>query len=178
MTYYRHDLIEGPPPKPLFQPDVVIASWLLPYASNFNELLEFCEAAAVNLESGGRFVGITTLFTDFITAGGFARTTSGVRTTRLCLADGGYIVTDPLTRSLHWESHPHDGMTATVSIFTEDRQTRATFPNHLWSKRSVERALEASGFEKISWVPLAADGAPDTEESYEEVVGVFTARLA
>ena len=48
-----------------------------------------------------------------------------------------------------------------------------------WSKRSVERALEASGFEKISWVPLAADGAPDdTEESYEEVVGVFTARLA
>jgi phosphohistidine phosphatase SixA len=49
---------------------------------------------------------------------------------------------------------------------------------HLWSKRSVERALEASGFEKISWVPLAADGAPDAEESYEEVVGVFTARLA
>ena len=93
-------------------------------------------------------------------------------------AGGGKIETDPLTRSLHWESHPHDGMEATVSIFTEDRKTRATFPNHLWSKRSVERALEASGFEKISWVPLAADGAPDTEESYEELVGVFTARLA
>ena len=90
----------------------------------------------------------------------------------------GSIETDPLTRSLHWESHPHDGMTATVSIFTEDRQTRATFPNHLWSKRSVERALEASGFEKISWAPLAAEGAPDAEESYEEVVGVFTACLA
>ena len=166
VTYYRHDLIEGPPPKPLFQPDVVIASWLLPYASNFNELLEFCEAAAVNLESGGRFVGITTLFTDFIAG-------------RVCTTGGGKIETDPLTRSLHWESHPHDGMEATVSIFTEDRKTRATFPNHLWSKRSVERALEASGFEKISWVPLAADGAPDdTEESYEELVGVFTARLA
>ena len=38
--------------------------------------------------------------------------------------------------------------------------------------------VEASGFEKISWAPLAADGAPDTEESYEELVGVFTARLA
>ena len=51
--------------------------------------------------------------------------------------------------------------------------------NHLWSKRSVERALEASGFEKISWEPLAADGAPpDPEESYTEIVGVFTARLA
>ena len=50
--------------------------------------------------------------------------------------------------------------------------------NFAWSMRSVERALEASGFEKISWAPLAADGAPDTEESYEEVVGVFTARLA
>ena len=48
-----------------------------------------------------------------------------------------------------------------------------------WSKRSVERALEASGFEKISWAPLAADGAPDdTGESYEELVGVFTALLA
>ena len=138
----------------------------MPYASNFNELLEFCEAAAVNLESGGRFVGITTLFTDFIA--GRLTTTAGA----------GKIETDPLTRSLHWESQPHDGMTAKVSIFTEDRQTRATFPNHLWSKRSVERALEASGFEKISWAPLAADGAPDTEESYEELVGVFTARLA
>ena len=126
---------------------------------------EFCEAAAVNLESGGRFVGITTLFTDFIAG-------------RVTTTGGGKIETDPLTRSLHWESHPHDGMEATVSIFTEDRKTRATFPNHLWSKRSVERALEASGFEKISWVPLAADGAPDTEESYEELVGVFTARLA
>ena len=104
VTYYRHDLIEGPPPKPLFQPDIVIASWLLPYASNFNELLEFCEAAAVNLESGGRFVGITTLFTDFIAG-------------RVTTAGGGKIETDPLTRSLHWESHPHDGMTATVSIF-------------------------------------------------------------
>ena len=73
----------------------------------------------------------------------------------------------------------HDGMEATVSIFTEDGKTRATFPNHLWSKRSVERALEASGFEKISWAPLAADGAPpDPEESYMEIVGVFTARLA
>ena len=63
-------------------------------------------------------------------------------------------------------------------MITEDRATRATFPNHLWSKRSVERALEASGFEKISWAPLAADRAPDTGESYEELVGVFTARLA
>ena len=63
------------------------------------------------------------------------------------------------------------------SIFTEDRQTRSTFPNHLWSKRAVERALEAAGFEKIRG-RLAADGAPDTEESYEELVGVFTARLA
>ena len=42
-----------------------------------------------------------------------------------------------------------------------------------------QRALEASGFEKISWEPLAADGAPpDPEESYMEIVGVFTARLA
>jgi len=51
--------------------------------------------------------------------------------------------------------------------------------NFAWSMRSVERALEASGFEKISWAPLAADGAPDdTGESYEELVGVFTALLA
>ena len=56
VTYYRHDLLEGPPPPPPFRPDVVVAAWLLPYASNFNELLEFCEAAAVSLESGGRFV--------------------------------------------------------------------------------------------------------------------------
>ena len=117
-------------------------------------------------QSGGRFVGITTLFTDFIAG-------------RVCTTGGGKIETDPLTRSLHWESpNPHDGMEATVSIFTEDGKTRATFPNHLWSKRSVERALEASGFEKISWAPLAADRAPDTGESYEELVGVFTARLA
>ena len=41
------------------------------------------------------------------------------------------------------------------------------------------RDVEASGFEKISWEPLAADGAPpDPEESYMEIVGVFTARLA
>ena len=56
VTYYQHDLLEGPPPPPPFRPSVVVAAWLLPYASNFNELLEFCEAAAVNLESGGRFV--------------------------------------------------------------------------------------------------------------------------
>ena len=45
-------------------------------------------------------------------------------------------------------------------------------------KASLTVSLEASGFEKISWAPLAADRAPDTGESYEELVGVFTARLA
>jgi hypothetical protein len=62
---------------------------------------------------------------------------------------------------------------------TEDRKTRATFPNYLWSKHSITRALEAAGFapETITFHPLAADGAPETG-SYDDLVGVFTARLA
>ena len=67
-----------------------------------------------------------------------------------------------------------ENWTSIVCGFASPRTRRVVRP----SKRSVERALEASGFEKISWEPLAADGAPDTEESYEELVGVFTARLA
>lgn len=111
--------------------------------------MEFCEAAAVTLESGGRFVGITTLYSDFIAG-------------RATDPKQGKIETEPLTRSLHWEGSPRDGMLATVSIFTEDRKTRATFPNYLWSKHSISRALEAAGFVSVSWHPLAADGAPET----------------
>ena len=49
VTYYRHDLIEGPPPKPLFQPDIAIASWLLPYASNFNQAVGRARARGLGL---------------------------------------------------------------------------------------------------------------------------------
>ena len=171
VTYYQHDLLEGPPPPPPFRPDVVVAAYLLPYASNFNELLEFCEAAAVSLESGGRFVGITALYTDMI-----ARDPGA-----LLRRDHGRVESETLGWEFTWTGRPEDGMRVESTLYSADRKAQVTLPSHFWSKHSIERALEAAGFEAITWAPLeAAAGAPEAFATTKDPmpVGVFTARLA
>ena len=67
------------------------------------------------------------------------------------------------------------------TLFSADRKAQVTLPSHFWSKHSIERALEAAGFEAITWAPLeAAAGAPEAFATTKDPmpVGVFTARLA
>ena len=66
-------------------------------------------------------------------------------------------------------------------LYSADRKAQVTLPSHFWSKHSIERALEAAGFEAITWAPLeAASGAPEAVATTKDPmpVGVFTARLA
>ena len=132
---------------------------------------EFCEAAAVNLESGGRFVGITALYTDMI-----ARDPGA-----LLRRDHGHVESETLGWEFKWTGRPEDGMRVESILYSADRKAQVTLPSHFWSKHSIERALEAAGFEAITWEELAADkGAPEAVATTKDPmpVGIFTARLA
>ena len=66
-------------------------------------------------------------------------------------------------------------------LFSADRKAQVTLPSHFWSKHSIERALEAAGFEAITWEELSvAAGAPEAVATTRDPmpVGVFTAQLA
>ena len=99
-----------------------------------------------------------------------------------CLAD---IVERGAAETLGWEfkwtDRPQDGMRVESTLFSADRKAQVMLPSHFWSKHSIERSLEAAGFEAITWEELAADkGAPEAVATTKDPmpVGIFTARLA
>ena len=95
--------------------------------------------------------------------------------------DHGHVESETLGWEFKWTGRPEDGMRVDSILYSADRKARVTLPSHFWSKHSIERALEAAGFEAITWEELAADkGAPEAVATTKDPmpVGIFTARLA
>ena len=95
--------------------------------------------------------------------------------------DHGHVASETLGWEFKWTGRPEDGMRVESVLYSADRKAQVTLPSHFWSKNSIERALEAAGFEAITWAPLeAASGAPEAVATTKDPmpVGIFTARLA
>ena len=95
--------------------------------------------------------------------------------------DHGHVESETLGWEFKWTGRPEDGMQVESILYSADRKAQVTLPSHFWSKHSIERALQAAGFEAITWEELAADkGAPEAVATTRDPmpVGVFTARLA
>ena len=154
--------------------DLVTAEYLFPYASNREELDQLCVNAASLVKPGGRFVSIVSLCSDSIMS-----------------STGGYTESHALGWAATWEeeynnnnqSPPHDGMLVELTLFGEGRSSKASFPNYLWTKETIETALKATGlFGQVEWeeMVIAAD-APDfvscaIADVAQTPVGVFVAR--
>ena len=85
------------------------------------------------------------------------------------------------TRAARFVLFPRASLRVDSILYSADRKAQVTLPSHFWSKPSIERALEAAGFEAITWEELAADkGAPEAVATTKGPmpVGIFTARLA
>lgn len=113
--------------------DLVVASYLLNYASTKKEILEMCRAIAVNLKPGGRFVGINNNPDQppesFPTCKkyGFVKTISG-----------------PLK----------EGATITYRFYRRGQNFQ--IENYYLSRKIHEWAFSEVGFAQIRWVKLEA----------------------
>lgn len=124
--------------------DIVMAAYLLNYASDYDELLAMCRAAARHLQPGGRFVTVNN--NPDHPRERFANTRKYGFTKR---ADAPLAEGTPVTYIFHLE----DGQAVEITNF------------HL-SVATHERALREAGFRDISWhaptlAPGVLDGQPD-----------------
>jgi SAM-dependent methyltransferase len=163
--------------------DVCVAAYLLPYASSIRELQKFCTSAARTLRPGGRFISVTSLYTDAIKAIGLDNDTGGGG------SGGGVLASDTWGFSVVWDGEAtSDGMLADITLFGNGRKKeRATFPNYLWSKETINSALLAAGFDRVDWLSQTIDAnitpddiTADFQKDLSEVVpiGYFVALLA
>ena len=150
------------------QMDLVTAEYLMPYAASREELNQLCANAAslVKPGGGGRFCSIVSMCTDSIMSA-----TDGI----LESSNHGWAAT--------WEGNAHDGMVVDMTLFGEGRSSRVSFPNGLWTPKTIEVALKLAGFTKVVWVPvLAGDNASDavkkaSEDIHKTPIGVFVASM-
>jgi ubiquinone/menaquinone biosynthesis C-methylase UbiE len=108
--------------------DLVVAAYLLNYASSKEELLEMCRAVARNLKPGGRFV---TVNSNSELAPQFNETSHKYGMTR---------ITPP---------EMHEGTPYQWRNFLDDRTFDIT--NYYLSAATHEWALRAAGFKEIRW---------------------------
>lgn len=184
-TYYRADLLaeedesDSNDDISKLKVDVCVAAYLLPYASSVKDLQKFCTSAARTLQPGGRFVSVTSLYTDAIKAIGSDSGTDG---------GGGVLASGTWGFSVVWDGETtSDGMLADITLFGSGRKGRVTFPNYLWSKETIDSALLAAGFDRVEWFSAEIDASitPDdiTAEFQKDLseavpVGYFVATLA
>jgi SAM-dependent methyltransferase len=155
--------------------DLVTAEYLFPYAANREELDQLCLNAASLIKPGGRFVSIVSICSDSIMSAGID-------------GGGGVLESHDLGWAATWENScgdnepPHDGMLVELTLFGEGRSSRASFPNYLWTKDSIDAALKATGFGQVEWKQMEiANDAPDfvrraVADVEKTPVGVFVAR--
>ena len=165
--------------------DLVTAEYLFPYASNRDELDQLCVNAASLVKPGGRFVSIVSLCSDSIMSSASGGGGGG----------GGVLESHELGWAATWDeednnnnnndkqSPPHDGMLVQLTLFGEGRTSRASFPNYLWTKETIETALKATGlFGQVEWeeMVIATDAPEFVKCAIADVaktpVGVFVAR--
>ena len=193
-TYYREDLLAEEDDESdnsnvdnisKLKVDVCVAAYLLPYASSIKELQKFCTSAARTLRPGGHFKSVTTLYTDAIKATGLDNDTGDGGGSG---GGSGVLASDTWGFSVVWDGEATgDGMLADITLFGNGRKERATFPNHLWSKETINSALLAAGFARVDWLSPTIDATttPDdiTAEFQKDLseavpVGYFVATLA
>ena len=194
-TYYREDLLAEEDDESddnsnvdtisKLKVDVCVAAYLLPYASSIKELQKFCTSAARTLRPGGHFKSVTTLYTDAIKATGLDNDTGSGGGS----GGGGVLASDTWGFSVVWDGEAtSDGMLADITLFGNGRKKeRATFPNYLWSKETINSALLAAGFDRVDWLSptIDANTTPDditaefqNDRSEAVPVGYFVATLA
>lgn len=99
----------------------------------------------------------------------------------LSAGKGGLLESQELGWAEAWDGDPYDGMCVEFTLFGEGRSSRATFPNYMWTRKSIEEALKAAGFSKVEWIAtVVADDAPEgvqnaTVDINKTPAGVFVA---
>ena len=118
--------------------DLVVAAYLLNYASTRDELRRFCDVAARNLRPGGRLLGVND-FTDDGTGGVRAFTAHGFRK----IGPEPYVEGTPITYQF---------------ILPEGRSFAIT--NYYWRPETYAAELRAAGFSSVAWhqFELSDDG--------------------
>jgi SAM-dependent methyltransferase len=134
--------------------DVVLGSYLLNYARSKAELLQFCRSIAVNLKSGGRFVGYNDNPANDIELYPSYRKYGFVKSGRVPRTEG-----DPITYTF-WNP---DG-------------TQFLIENYYLTPATYEAAFKESGFCSLHWQAprLSAEG----RESFEFECGFWDDYLA
>ena len=148
------------------QMDLVTAEYLMPYAASREELNQLCANAASLVKPGGRFCSIVSMCTDSIMS-----------------ATDGILESSNLGWASTWEGDAHDGMVVDMTLFGEGRSSRVSFPNVLWTQKTIKAAMKLAGFTKVVWVPvMAGDNAPDAvkkapQDINKTPIGVFVASM-
>jgi len=158
--------------------DVCASEYLFPYASNVEGVRKFCAAAANAVRPGGRFVAVTTVYSEAFAKA--ADTTSG----------GGIVESNAWGFATAWDGTTEvgDGMLADVTLFgSRNKTTRATFPNFFWSRNTLAEALRDAGFASVEWreprvdettAPPGVVAASGRVGSEVDMVGYFVATKA
>jgi ubiquinone/menaquinone biosynthesis C-methylase UbiE len=124
--------------------DLVVAAYLLNYASNREELLDMCRAVARNLKPGCRFVTINSNH-EFSAADSSSIRKYGMEK----IGPAG----------------PQEGMPYCWRNYLDDRSFDIT--NYQLSRATHEWALHASGFHEVRWQPLRLSPAGEAEYGKE-----------
>ncbi|MBD2682486.1 MULTISPECIES: class I SAM-dependent methyltransferase [Nostoc] len=112
--------------------DLVLSSYLLNYASSKEQLLKMCQAIAIHLKPGGRFVGLNN---NLELPREFYHKHEKYGISRKC------------AQSLK-EGTP---ITLTLTILDDGESISISFDNYYLSKATYEWALMSAGFKEICW---------------------------
>ncbi|MBE9001401.1 class I SAM-dependent methyltransferase [Nostoc sp. LEGE 12447] len=116
--------------------DIVVASFLLNYASTKDQLLKMCHTISTNLKPGGRFIGLNNNL-DLLPE--FYHKSEKYGLAKSCLG--------PL----------EEGSPLTLTLTIDSEGNKVSFDNYYLSKQTYEWALRSVGFEDIRWHnPLVA----------------------
>jgi len=118
--------------------DVVTAQYLLCYADSMEKLKLFCSTAFKNVKHGGKFLAITTVLDETCKQRDFP---FGIR----------YDPIDKVQPGEEW----HDGIQIQITVLSEDKKSKCSFPNYLWRFSTIQSELLQVGFDAVEkHVPL------------------------
>ncbi|KAL7528609.1 hypothetical protein ACHAWF_002626 [Thalassiosira exigua] len=128
--------------------DIVTAQYLLNYAKSYEQLLGMCKSAS--RPTAERFISVASTARDW-----------NPQRPDIIPFVKSY---DKCGIYLEWEGSFSDGKETSITLLSEDRQSRVSFSNYLWTCETIERALLESGFRSVHWVAsdswLVGEGAP------------------
>lgn len=141
--YLHWDVAQFEPSRPV---DVVVAMYLLSYASSREMLHRFCQVCCDALRPGGRLVGIKDNIHSLL-GGRVSPTKYGIERT----------FTAPLT----------EGDAVPYTLTNEDGQT-FSFTNFFFKSETYQDAFRAAGFREFEWVPVAVHPSQRTDPFWND----------